>query len=127
MPLDIAEGDIISAGLILGTVTEQYHPTVPVGLVIEQSPTAGVTVERGTEVNLIISLGPEPVFVPDVVGMEQSTAENAILAEGLLVGALTEQYHELMPAGMVISQEPVAGTSVLPGTLVSLVIRTRTR
>ena len=46
------------AGLTLGNVTEEYSPTVPEGEVISQNPRAGLEVNAGAEVDLVISLGP---------------------------------------------------------------------
>ena len=113
---------ITATGLTVGTVTELYHPTIPANQVINQSPSGGVSVARGTAVDLTVSKGPAPVTVPNVVGMTQSAAQSAIMAAGLTVGAVTEQYHATVPAGQVISQTPSAGASVTPGTAVNLVI-----
>lgn len=48
---------ISSAGLVLGTVTQQVSSTVPSGSVISQSPDAGVNVAGGVAVNLVVSSG----------------------------------------------------------------------
>ena len=52
--------------------------TVPKDSVISQNPTAGTSVAEGTSVSLVVSLGPGPVTVPDVVGMTQTAAESAV-------------------------------------------------
>jgi beta-lactam-binding protein with PASTA domain len=62
------------------------------------------------------------VDVPDVVGFSQSAAESAIVAAGLLVGAVNTTYSDTVPAGDVISQDPVAGTSVSEGSAVDIVV-----
>ena len=61
-------------------------------------------------------------IVPDVVGQTQAAAEAAITAAGLSVGAVTTAASDTVPAGDVISQNPVAGTSVAPGSAVSLIV-----
>jgi hypothetical protein len=66
--------------------------------------------------------GPQPVSVPNVVGQSQANAQSAITAAGLTVGTVTEAYSETVAAGVVISQNPAAGTEALPGTAVSLVV-----
>lgn len=116
-----AEATILAADLTVGTITEQYDDTVAAGLVISQNPAAGQFALYGSPVHLVISLGPAPVMVPDVVGLMQTDAEAAIIAAGLTVGSITEMYNDL-PAGTVISQLPFAGTSVAPGTAVDLVV-----
>ena len=56
-----AEDTLTSAGLILGEVTEEYSETIPEGHVISQDPAAGLEVIAGALVDLVISLGPEPI------------------------------------------------------------------
>ncbi|MHC5061770.1 MAG: PASTA domain-containing protein [Planctomycetota bacterium] len=114
-----AEGNIVAAGLIVGTVTTSYSGSVPAGDVISQNPTGGATVPPGTSVDIEVSLGTLMVTVPDVVGLAQAAAESDIVAAGL-VAAVTTSYSETVPAGEVISQNPVGSTSVLIGSSVDI-------
>ena len=68
--------------------------------------------------NLVVSLGPANVTVPDVVGQVQAAAEGAITGASLTVGTVTTANSPTVPAGSVISQDPAAGASVAPGTAV---------
>jgi formylglycine-generating enzyme required for sulfatase activity len=87
---------------------------------------------RGINFFILLGLGggaflsaaciPQPVGVPDVVGMTEADAEAAILAAGLAVGTVTEAYSATAPACNVISQDPLAGASVLPRSAVDLVV-----
>ena len=115
---------ITAAGLYVGTVTEQCSDTVAAGSVISQNPVAGTAVTEGTTVNLVVSSGPCPVAVPDVVGLDEASAEAAIAAAGLEVSTVTETCDDVVPAGSVISQDPAGGASVAPGTAVNLVVST---
>jgi beta-lactam-binding protein with PASTA domain len=103
-------------------VTQVSDPLVPLGNVISQDPAAGTSVNAGTAVDLVISTGPATVDVPDVVGLPQATAEADIQAAGLVVGAITLVGDPVVPAGNVISQDPLAGTMVSEGTAVDLVV-----
>lgn len=49
---------ITGAGLTLGTRTEIASDTVPAGSVISQSPAAGTDVDKGSAVDIVVSLGP---------------------------------------------------------------------
>ncbi len=60
--------------------------------------------------------------VPDVVGLARAAAEAAITGAGLVVGTVTQRSSDTVPAGNVISQDPAAGTGVLRGSAVSLVV-----
>ena len=62
------------------------------------------------------------ITVPSVVGQTQNAATSAIVGAGLAVGSVTVQASATVPAGSVISQNPVAGTLVAPGSSVNLVV-----
>ncbi|MGI6460283.1 MAG: PASTA domain-containing protein [Candidatus Hydrogenedentales bacterium] len=113
---------LTAAGLTVGTVTQQYSNTVPAGQVIDQSPAGGAQVAPGSTVNLVISKGVQPVAVPNVVGKTETEAISALVAAGLTVGIITQQYSNTVPAGQVIGQSPAAGAQVAPGSAVNLVI-----
>ena len=57
-----AEAALISANLMLGDVTEVYSETVSEGYIVSQYPVSGTTTSYNTEVDLVVSLGPEPVI-----------------------------------------------------------------
>jgi hypothetical protein len=52
-----AQNLLNAAGLNLGSVSEVYSETVPVGRIVSQSPAAGASVPEGTAVSIVISLG----------------------------------------------------------------------
>jgi serine/threonine-protein kinase len=58
------EDALANAGLKLGTRNEASDDTVPAGVVIEQEPAAGSTVEEGTAVDIEVSRGPKQVPTP---------------------------------------------------------------
>ena len=118
----LAQGSVTSAGLTNGPVSTANHATIPAGSVISQVPAAGIQVVPGTAVSLVVSLGPALVAVPNVVGQTQTIAQGAITAAGLVNGPVSTANHATIPAGSVISQTPVAGLNVAPGTSVSLVV-----
>ena len=53
-----AEAAILAADLTVGTITTANSETVPEGNVISQNPAAGISVEEGSTVDLVVSLGP---------------------------------------------------------------------
>ena len=117
-----AEAAIVAASLLVGSVTTAQSDTVPAGSVISQNPVGGASALPGTAVDLVVSLGASPVLVPDVVGLEQAAAESAITGLGLVVGAVTTAQSDTVPAGSVISQDPIGGTQVALGAAVALVV-----
>ena len=57
-PLEEAQRAIDAAGLTIGTILEQEDPKIEAGIVISQSLGAGKTVSAGTEINIVVSIGP---------------------------------------------------------------------
>ncbi|MEE8465681.1 MAG: PASTA domain-containing protein [Dehalococcoidia bacterium] len=62
------------------------------------------------------------LIVPNVVALPQGEAEAVIESAGLTVGSINTANSTTMPAGDVIIQSPLAGTSVALGSAVNLVV-----
>ena len=60
--------------------------------------------------------------VPNVVGLTQAAATTAITGAGLVLGTVTTASSSTVPSGSVVSESPVAGTSVNTGSAVNLVV-----
>ncbi len=117
-----AQMAISAAGFTVGATQQSYSTTVAAGTVISQDPTAGTLEVPGAAVNLLVSQGPQPVAVPDVTGRTQAEAETAITAAGLSIGSMAQGSSETVPSGQVMSQNPAAGSMVLPGAPVDLTV-----
>jgi formylglycine-generating enzyme required for sulfatase activity len=120
--LETASAAIVGADLVVGSVIYVYTSNVDTGRVISQTPVSGTSVLPGSAVNLTVSKGPLPVTVPDVVGKTQSAANAAIVAAGMVPGAVTERYSDTVQAGLVMNQNPAAGQAALTGDAVDLVL-----
>lgn len=116
-----ARAAIEAAGLTVGTVTEASSDTVTSGLVISQTVAANTKTAKGTKVNLVLSSGPSSVKVTDVIGHEQSRAEKELTAAGFQV-SVKQAYSSEVRAGLVISTSPERGTSVAPGSTVTMTV-----
>ena len=94
-----------------------YSATVPSGQVIGTAPaaTAGPA-PYGSTVTVQVSLGPQPVTIPDVVSQSVAAATSALQALGLQVAGPYGPPN----AKHVLSTDPPAGTSVPPGTTVDI-------
>jgi VWFA-related protein len=117
-----ANAILLAQGLGLGTVTTSNSNVVAAGLVITQTPTVGTAVAPASTVNIVVSLGPVQVQVPNVVGQSQSAATTALTNAHLAVGTVTQQNSTTVAAGSVISQSPAAGTTVNENSAVNLVV-----
>jgi serine/threonine-protein kinase len=106
-----------SAGLVVGTVTDQSSSSVASGDVISQNPSAGTTSQAGASVDLVVSTGPATATVPNVIGLTSSAAAANLRSAGFSPVAETA-YSSSAPAGTVFAQTPVAGTSLAQGATV---------
>jgi serine/threonine-protein kinase len=122
-PLAQAEQMIRQQHLAVGRTLFQNDSTVPKNDVIRTDPASGQPLPVGSKVNLFVSSGPAQVSVPDVTGESQDNAKTQLEGKGLQVKT-TNQTSSTVTAGNVISQSPVGGTPVAPGTTVTLVIAT---
>jgi beta-lactam-binding protein with PASTA domain len=114
-----ADAALLAASLLAGDVTTAYSDTIGVGRVVSQNPYAGISVARGTAVMLVISLGPTPIEVPDVVGLALDAAQAALTDAGF-TSTVAEVFSETVPAGSVVSQAPEGGSTAALGGNVEL-------
>jgi beta-lactam-binding protein with PASTA domain len=107
--------------LMVGAVSYEYSDSTIAGYIISQNPVGTTTVPVGSTVELVVSLGqPE---VPIVTGMTEPNATIAIAGvDNLTVGTVSYDFNDTVAMGLVISQNPPAGTTVPTGTSVDLVI-----
>ena len=74
-------------------ITEtQSSTTVPAGRVITTEPAAETEVRAGAAVKVLVSSGPAPVSVPDVLGQSRTAAEATLTNAKLTVGAVTQSH-----------------------------------
>lgn len=112
---------IVAANLTVGAITEAYDDKVDLGDVVSTSPKAGASVKPGTVVDLVLSKGPAPVPVPDVVGRKVGGARTALDKAGLR-STVTEKYSDTVADGVVIAVRPKSGSIVNSGSRVELVV-----
>ncbi|MBB6627907.1 Stk1 family PASTA domain-containing Ser/Thr kinase [Nocardioides sp. KIGAM211] len=99
-------------------VTQQERDSdVTKGQVVATSPPAGTQVEEGAEITIFYSDGPEKI--PNVVGMQQAQAEQALRDAGFIPDVI-ETPDTTEPKGTVIKQSPPAGQTDQQGTVVTI-------
>lgn len=112
-----AARDTLTAAGLKVSVTERFSERVVDGVVISVRPKAGTIVDSGSRVELVVSKGPPPVEVPNLVDLPRDRAVAALRQLGLkarvLEGAVT-------PLDRVLSQDPPAGTQVPKGSTVTI-------
>ena len=113
-----AEVAIKNAGLVIGSITEEFSDTVALGNVISQSTAAGESVEEGVTIDLVVSKGPEKLTMPNLWGNPKDRAIEKLHAMGLSV-EVYEEYSDAVE-GRVFKTNPEADAKVDPGAMVQI-------
>lgn len=107
------------AGFVV-TTERRTDENVPAGRVVAQQPSTDQA-SPGSEVHLVISDGPKPVEVPNVVGKSYDEAVKALSAKRFKASR-KDEYSDTVPAGQVIRHDPVAGSEAPRDSTVSVVV-----
>ena len=102
------------------------HNPAPAGQVLRQSPAAGTGVSAGSEVAIVVSLGPELAVIPDVLGLTRAAATAAIEGAGFTLGDVGTGESDDYGIGEVYRQLPLGGQQALPGTPVDVALTAET-
>ncbi len=97
----------------------------PAGQVVDQQPSGGTQVRRGSRVRIDVSLGSNPAptaSVPDVVGQDQQTATTTLQNAGFSVETITVPVTDPSQAGNVVDEQPGGGTKAPQGSQVTIYV-----
>lgn len=110
----------LEAAGFLYTTREDFSETVDAGTVIGSEPASGRMAPKGSTVTAVISKGPRPFPMPDLVGMTRAGAREKAISLGLVVRNEYPVPGSGKPKGTVQGQNPPAGTNVRKGTPVDI-------
>ena len=113
---DQAVSELTAAGLKPNVV--RVNSLEPVDRVLATAPKAGTEVIVGTAVRVNVSMGPKPIAVPSVIGMPFESAESTLQGAGFAVAR--EDVDDDDPEGVVVGQNPAAGTQQGKGSVITL-------
>ena len=123
MPEAEAERVLADQGLVLARLegADGYHEQIAAGEILRQDPRPRTLVKRGSEVKVAVSLGPQVIEVPRLVGKTVPSAQVELAAEGLTLGRRVNVFHR-GESGTVVEQQPGGGQVAAPGESVDLVV-----
>jgi len=102
-------------------ITQEANEDQEKGVVFDQDPDFGKSVDEGSTVQLKVSSGAEAVPVPDVVGSPVEQARLLLTGQGFKV-AEEQVVDEEAPVGEVVDQEPGPGEEVPKGSEIKLFV-----
>ncbi len=117
--VDDATATLKDKGLVAQPGENTYSDTVPEGKVISAAPAAEGPVRVGDTYTLTISRGPEPVVVPDVIGMSWNDGKKKLTDLGFKL-SYNPGADAISALLKVQSTDPAAGTSAPKGSAITL-------
>lgn len=112
----VATKRLEEAGLQV-TATKEFSTSVAEGRVVSMSPKAATVVDSGSTVELVVSKGPPPVEVPNLIDMRRKVAVEELQRLGLEAKI---DDGEVTRLNRVFDQTPSPGELVPRGTTVTL-------
>lgn len=102
-------------------VQERYDPTLKDN-VIDERPAAGSRVRQGSWITLIVSKGPQPVLMPNFVGMTVDRASALAAKLGITLDTSQQVVIPGEAPNTIASQDSPAGGNVVRGTTVHVAV-----
>ena len=109
--------------LSLGAVSEVESAADASGKVVSQRPSGQTQVDRDTAVNIEIGRGVTMVNVPELIGLTEGAAQQALTAANLAF-AEAQQPSSDADRGHVVAQSADAQSPIAPGSVVTITIGT---
>jgi eukaryotic-like serine/threonine-protein kinase len=123
--LELSEADarerLTGLGFRVRLDGERANPAIPRGAVVWQDPPPDMVVPPNSSVQLVLSGGPAPVSVPDVVGLSLQFAEGILEAAGMKIGRV-DRVTSGQEADVVLSVRPPPGNGRPRGSRVDLLV-----
>jgi beta-lactam-binding protein with PASTA domain len=91
-------------------IVDRVYDNLPANSVVRQSPPAGEHMKVSQDVHAVLSLGPQNVITPALVGESLRVARIELLQVGLQLGEVTTYSDLNVPGDTVLQQSPSSGT-----------------
>jgi serine/threonine-protein kinase len=109
-------------GLGFNVATQSVDSTKPQGTVVDTNPKPGSSVQRGSQVTLLVSKGPQTAFVPDVRGFAVALAVQTIRAAGFKAVTQSQDVSDQGQDGIVLTESPEQNTQATIGSPVTITV-----
>ncbi|MEX2394751.1 MAG: PASTA domain-containing protein, partial [Actinomycetota bacterium] len=98
----------------------EYSDEITQGKVISSEPGAGDQAPKGSAITAVVSKGPRPFPMPNLVGMTRGAAKEKARSMGLEIGNEYPVPGSGNPKGTVQGQNPIAGTNIRKGASIDI-------
>ena len=122
MAFDSAQRALENDGFSVAEPVEKTSSDVPQGEVISQDPEGGSEADKGSEVTLTVSSGPDQVTIPSLNGFTFSEAKDLLESDKYGLKVKKAEQDSSAPENEVINSNPPGGTAVDKGSTVTLLV-----
>ena len=91
-------------------IVDRVYSDLPLNAVVRQSPPAGEHMKVSQDAHAVLSLGPQNVMTPGLVGESLRVARIQLLQAGLQLGEVTSYIAPDVGGDTVLQQNPTSGT-----------------
>ncbi|MBN2285374.1 MAG: Stk1 family PASTA domain-containing Ser/Thr kinase [Tissierellales bacterium] len=120
--VDDAKEIIETLGLKFEVKDRIYNSEFPKDQIINQNIKPGENLKEGFPIEVIVSEGERLIEIPDLTRKYSNEAFVILSEKGLKEGEITYEFSDTIPWGLVISQDPAAGTIAKEEDVVSYVL-----
>jgi len=120
---DTATSMLEAKGLIV-IPSYEWNNEVERGRVVRTEPGVGEAIYDGSMIILVISNGPNIVYVPmpDIIGKTIDEAKAVLEENGLSINEVSYQYSPTVPEGQITYQSIAVDETVVSGTTVNVIV-----
>lgn len=95
--------------LFLNIGGKEYHDEIKEGHIIKQDVEPGKEIPVGTEINVVVSQGPEIYSMPSFEGQALEDARLTLINLGMKIRKITWVHSDTVKKGRIIAQRPLPG------------------
>ena len=121
LKLEEATALVTELGLVLGSSPDGFSSEVAVGLIGAQAPPPGQLVPKDSTIVYSISMGPDLVVLPNIVGINFVESEKRLLEAGFVVGEVSGRKSYRMKSASVKGVAVNNGDMVSRGSVIDMV------
>ena len=121
LKLEEATALVTELGLVLGSSPDGFSSEVAVGLIGAQAPPPGQLVPKDSTIVYSISMGPDLVVLPNIVGINFVESEKRLLEAGFVVGEVSGRKSYRMKSASVKGVAVNNGDMVPRGSVIDMV------
>ncbi|MEG0381094.1 MAG: Stk1 family PASTA domain-containing Ser/Thr kinase, partial [Kurthia sp.] len=113
LPITEAIQTLEGAGFVIGKQEELNHEEIEAGSVIEMKPTAKSMEVKGTEIDLVVSIGEAKLVMESYLDLQGEQVKSMLEAQAIFNSVTIEEEYEAEIVGTIIDQSPRAGEEII--------------